>query len=197
MPQNDLQGRNAPNKMNGGEKHWYGLRVTYARELKAKAWFEAAGIECFLPMRFEERCFMGKTNRLSGPAFHNLIFIRTDEKTQRETKVLPGLPIRYIMDRETRRPLTVPEKEMADFMSIAGSEAPGTEYGPVDAAEFSIGNRVRITQGPLNGIEGTFLRTGNEGRIAVQAAGMVVLTAPVPVHFVKQIDKNQPLPTKS
>lgn len=183
--------------MNGGEKHWYGLRVTYARELKAKAWFEAAGIECYLPMRSEERCFMGKTKRLSVPSFHNLLFIRTDEKTRQETTMRSELPIHFIKNRETRRLLTVPDKAMTDFMAAAGSEAPGTEYIAAGAAEFPAGVRARIIQGPLMGVEGTSFRNGNDVRIAIQVADMVLLTAPVPVHFVEQIDKNQPLPTKS
>jgi hypothetical protein len=35
------------------EMHWYAVRVTYSRELFFKDYLDAAGIENYIPMRYE------------------------------------------------------------------------------------------------------------------------------------------------
>ncbi len=177
------------------EKHWYGLNVTYARERKAKIWFDAQGIECFLPMRYVERSYMGRTRRMLVPAFHNLIFIHADNETLHEVVRQTDLPVRCIMDRTTRRPMIVSDREMSDFMAAAESGIHDAEYLPAGDANYRSGERVRVTQGPLEGIEGIYLRSGNGGRIAVQIAGMTALTVALPAHFVEKTESNQPQPT--
>ena len=41
-------------------KQWFVLRVSYGRVLKAKAFVEAKGLECYVPMRYEEVKKQGK-----------------------------------------------------------------------------------------------------------------------------------------
>ena len=57
------------------------------------------------------------------------------------------------------------------------------------------GERVRIAEGPLRGVEGLLLRSGNGERIAVQVAGVAVLTVTLPAQSVEKIESNQPQPT--
>lgn len=35
-------------------KQWFVLRVSYGRIIKAKAFVEAKGLECYFPMRYKE-----------------------------------------------------------------------------------------------------------------------------------------------
>ena len=37
--------------MDDTAKHWYALRVTYARELKVKSFFDDIDVESFIPMQ--------------------------------------------------------------------------------------------------------------------------------------------------
>ena len=181
--------------MSGEEKHWYGLNVTYACEIKAKKRFDAQGIECFLPMRYSERSFRGRTKRLLVPAFRNLIFVRTDEKTLRALVRQGDIPVRCLMDRATRRPAVVSDREMADFIAVAESGLTDAAPLAADAQTLRSGERVRIAEGPLRGVEGLLLRTGNGERIAVQVAGVAVLTVTLPAQSVEKIESHQPQPT--
>lgn len=178
------------------EIHWYGLSVTHARELKTKAMFDARGIETFLPMRYAERTYLGKTKRMLVPAFHNLLFIRTDEKTLCEIARSAETPFRCILDRTTRRPAIIPDKAMDDFKRVADSGMEERAFLPTETDVFHIGERVRVTQGPLKGIEGMYLRSGKSGKIAVEVVGMSVVTVTLPTHFVEKIESNQQQPNK-
>ena len=87
--------------------HWYAVRVTYSRELFFKEYLDAAGIENYIPMRYEYVVRKERRLRKLVPAVHNLVFVRSTRERMDEIKNEPGMniPIRYIMDRETRQPI--------------------------------------------------------------------------------------------
>ena len=88
------------------EYHWYALRITYSRELVLKEFLDKNNIENFIPMRYEYVTRKEQRIRKLVPAIHNLVFIYSTRKKideiKEENAVL--LPLRYIMDRETKQP---------------------------------------------------------------------------------------------
>ena len=74
-------------------------------------------------MRYEYVTRKEQRIRKLVPAIHNLVFIYSTRKKideiKEENAVL--LPLRYIMDRETKQPIIVPEIQMRHFIAIAGS----------------------------------------------------------------------------
>ena len=99
------------------EQQWYAIRVTYSREMAAKSYLDSIGIESYVPMHFAERTYGGKRRKVWEPLIHNLLFIRTSADRLREIKATTTLPIRYIMDRESKSPTVIPERQMQDFMA--------------------------------------------------------------------------------
>ena len=87
------------------EQQWYAIRVTYSREMAAKSYLDSIGIESYVPMHFAERTYGGKRRKVWEPLIHNLLFIRTSADRLREIKATTTLPIRYIMDRESKSPI--------------------------------------------------------------------------------------------
>lgn len=57
--------------------HWYAVRVTYSRELFFKDYLDAAGIENYIPMRYEYVVRKERRLRKLVPAVHNLVFVRS------------------------------------------------------------------------------------------------------------------------
>lgn len=100
--------------------HWYAVRVTYSRELFFKDYLDAEGIENYIPMRYEYVVRKERRLRKLVPAVHNLVFVRSTRERMDEIKNEPGMniPIRYIMDRETRQPIVIPDSQMRSFIDM-------------------------------------------------------------------------------
>lgn len=100
-------------------KLWFPLRVTYNRELKVKADLDKLGVTNFVPMQYRREERNGQMVKRLVPSVHNLIFVQFTPSEMTAYKKSTALPIRYIMNRVTRRPVTVPDNEMENFIRVA------------------------------------------------------------------------------
>ncbi|MBQ3730732.1 MAG: transcriptional regulator, partial [Muribaculaceae bacterium] len=94
-----------------------------------------------------------------------------------EYKKTTALPIRYIMNRETRRPITVPEQEMENFIRVAGTYEEKLVYLNPDPGDFAKGERVRVIGGPFAGTEGIFIRVKGDRRVLINIPGVVAVAS--------------------
>lgn len=173
---------------------WFPMRVTYNRELRAKASFDRLGIENFIPMRYELVMVGGERRRRLVPGIHNLIFVRS---TRSHLSVLKHtdeslLPLRYIMRRSVSTSaapeiLTVPDREMDNFIRVctAGTDI---EYLRYDPFLDKPGQRVRIIEGPFAGVEGIVKRIRKNKQIVVVLPGLAaVMLNSIPYTWVEKI----------
>lgn len=165
---------------NSINKSWYALRITYSRELAFKEYLDSRGVRNFLPMRYEY-VFRGERKiRKLVPVVHNLVFVYATRSEVDEMKSTVGasLPIRYIMDRETRQPITIPEVQMRSFIAVAGNYDEQVVYLDPSVVSMKKGDRVRVTGGIFEGVEGEFVRIKGDRRVVVSIQGvMAVATA--------------------
>ena len=143
---------------------WYVLRVTYQRELAAKRLLDDSGISNFVPTKLVRRrgCH-GRFTWEREVAVHNYVFAyATREEIQRlkQTKI-PYL--RYVMTSRDGRSsyLTVPDEQMRNFIAVAGNEQERVTFLDPAAVPVAEGDRVRITGGPFEGVEGVCVRMHN------------------------------------
>lgn len=170
---------------------WYVMRVTYQRELVARRLFEEMGIECFVPTEKVKRRKTGGGTYLREVArLHNYIFVHTSLEVLAQVKNTKIPYLRYMMapDGEGRsKPQFVRAKDMADFMAVCRSE--GSQM--VDATlDLCAGDRVRIVNGPLKGVEGIYIRTArrHEKRVVVRIEAVAtVATAAFPATQIIKI----------
>lgn len=169
---------------------WYPLRVTYSRELKVKEFLDAQGIENFIPMHYVERIMHGKVERKLVPVIHNLIFVRTDKEGIKYIKTATPYAsyVRYIMHKATNKPIIIPEKQMMDFIAVAGKYDEQIMYlNPVEVS-MKRGDKVRIKGGIWEGVEGEFVRIKRGLRVIVSIEGlMTVATASLHPSLVEKI----------
>lgn len=160
----------------GREKEvWYAIRVTYNRELKVKADLDARGITNFVPMQYRREERHGVMVKRLVPSVHNLIFIHLTPSEMKEYKMSTELPIRYIMNRETHKPITVPTREMENFMKVAGTYDEKLIFLNPNPGDFSQGERVRIIGGMFAGAEGVFVRFKGDRRVVINIEGLVAV----------------------
>ena len=157
---------------------WYAIRVTYNRELKVKDDLDARGIECFVPMQYRREERNGVMVKRLVPSVHNLIFIKLKPSEMTEYKRSTELPIRYIMSRKTdgtSKPITVPTREMENFIKVAGTYEEKLIYLNPEPGDFAKGERVRIIGGMFAGAEGIFVRFKGDRRVVINVEGIVAV----------------------
>lgn len=170
------------------EKLWYAIRVTYNRELKVKADLDARGITNFVPMQYRREERGGIMVKHLVPSVHNLIFIHLTPTEMKDYKETTALPIRYIMDRSAHKPITVPTRQMENFIKVAGTYDEQLIYLNPDPGDFSNGERVRIIGGPFAGAEGVFVRIKRDRRVLINIPGVVaVATTYVHLSMIEKI----------
>ena len=157
--------------------YWYALRVTYSRELALKNFLDREGIENFIPMRYE---YIVKDERRVGKVGRSRRSPDHEKKKRARTDAIKesvGLssPIRYIMDRETRQPIIVPDIQMRSFMAVAGNCDQQLVYLEPSTVSFRKGERVRVTGGIFEGVEGEFIRVKNDRRVVVSIRGVMAV----------------------
>ena len=175
------------------EKVWFAIRVTYNRELKVKADLDARGITNFVPMQYRREERNGQMVKRLVPSVHNLIFINITPEEMVEYKRTTALPIRYIMNRETHKPITVPNREMENFIKVAGTYEEKLIYLSPDPGDFAQGERVRIIGGMFAGAEGVFVRIKGDRRVVINVPGVVaVATTFVHLSMIEKITDPEP-----
>lgn len=170
-------------------KQWYAIRVTYNREMKVKRELDSLHIENFLPMKY--RIVMRGERKIKElvPAIHNLIFVNINKAALKEYKATTTLPIRYIMDRETREPIVIPDYQMKNFVAVAGNLKEQIVYLEPNVSNFKKGDKVRITGGVFEGTEGYFMRIKGDRRVVVCINGLAaVATTFIHPSLIEKID---------
>ena len=177
------------------EKLWYAIRVTYNRELKVKDDLDTRGVTNFVPMQYRREERGGVMVKRLVPSVHNLIFINMTPSEMTEYKKTTTLPIRYIMDRETHKPITVPNREMENFIKVAGTYDEKLIYLNPDPGDFTQGERVRVIGGEFAGAEGIFVRVKGDRRVLINIPGVVAVAStyvhPSMIEKITDDDENR------
>ena len=173
-------------------KVWYAIRVTFNREMKVKGDLDLRGIESFIPMKYVMGTRRGRRVKKLVPTIHNLIFFHIEPSVMKEYKATTRMPIRYIMNPATKKPVVVPEKDMQNFIAVAGTYDEQLVYITPKPGQFTRGDRVRILGGPFEGAEGVLQRVKGNSRVAVSIKGLVaVVTTDIHPSLLEKIPKEK------
>ena len=173
----------APNKDIGCPEHssegvpssWYALRVSYSRELKVQKALDALGVKTFVPMMWK-RC-PDNSDRKLVPAVGNLCFAYST-KTALEDFIRgygEASPVHFYWHRTANRPLTVPDKAMNDFITVASTLDEDIVYVTEISAKLREGQTVMVKDGPFKGVEGKVVRIRKSRRILVELPGILAV----------------------
>lgn len=159
------------------EVAWYPLRVTYSQEMKVKEYLDKEHIENFIPMHYVEKECQGKKTRQLVPVVHNLLFIHTCRRKLDEFKrnSILSSKIRYMMDNIRRTPIVVPDKQMMDFITVAGTSDEQIMYLAPSEMHLKKGERVRINGGIWKGVIGKLVRIKRGLRVVVAIEGIAAV----------------------
>jgi len=152
---------------------WWAMSATFNRSMQAQAFIATTDAEAFVPTVLDVRVVRGKKVRVRRPAVSNLIFVRaTEAAVQRIKDRLTYL--HFLCNTEGGRNvrIIVPDKQMADFIAVAGETSSPEAYFDPSALNLQSGDRVRIRGGAFDGVEGHFVKMQGRRR------KMVVVSLP-------------------
>lgn len=167
------------------EMHWYAAYTRVNQELLIQKRLNELGIENYLPQEERMRETPLGLKKIRVILIHGLIFIRTDKTTSFSLLNDYMLNIVYLKDRENRRSLIIPDKQMQDFMFLLDFSTDGVE---VLNKDLKRGDRVKVIKGPLQGLEGELVRLKGHKRVIVRLDGVVsIATSYIPGSFLEKI----------
>jgi transcription antitermination factor NusG len=139
--------------------HWYALTVRPRHEKAVADQLQAKALESYLPLYRARRRWSDRIQTIELPLFSRYVFCRFDFEAR--LKVLSVSSIVSIVGFGGK-PCPIPDHEIETIQSIVGSGLPVCPW-----PFLSIGQRVRVIQGALEGLEGILARKKSGYRVVV------------------------------
>lgn len=151
------------------EAKWYAARTRFGQEFLVKRRLVDAGVEHFIP-----------EGRPGRPAIPCLVFLHTTKTEALDLANNAHVRMKYIIDCATRTLLVVPDKQMEDFQRVF------EEADDISQEPLSLGDRVRVTKGPLTGVEGYVLEFKGKCFVVVSLLDTLFAKAQVPRSYLEK-----------
>lgn len=184
-----------------GNKQWFVLRVSYGRVIKAKAFVEAKGIECYVPMRYKEIKKQGKKRIITEPLLPSFLFVHaTAEQADSllQDKSIKAIENRTLLsyyydhtshceaDPTKNPPLVISDTAMDNFVRLTSIHSPHIIPVTSENIRYKLGDEVVITEGEFKDIHGRVARIAGQQRVVVELFdGCLVATAYIPKNAMK------------
>ena len=140
---------------------WYALQTRPRHEKVVKHSLESAGIETFLPVCPQIRSWSDRRKVVELPLFPGYIFARTTWSLQARVRVFQtnGV-VAFVGPRKEATP--IPEQQIDAVRSLVGAQAELHQH-----PYLTVGQRVRIRNGALQGLEGILVRVAGDHSLVV------------------------------
>ena len=188
---------NVPN----ANRQWFVLRVSYGRIVKAKAFVEAKGLECHVPMRYKEIKKQGKKRIITEPLLPSFLFVHA---TAEQVKTLLNEInvsfdesrnlLSYYFDHtvhlqenpERNPPLIIPDEAMDNFIRLTSIKNLHIIPVTTEIIQYKLGDMVIVTEGEFKDIHGRVARIAGQQRVVVELfEECFVATAYIPKTAMK------------
>lgn len=192
--------------VSSGNKQWFVLRVTYGRIIKAKAFVEAKGLKCYVPLRYKEVRKQGKKRIITESLLPSFLFVHAS--AEQVDSLLQDKSIKSFKNRALlsyyynhtshcentptkNPPLIIADTAMDNFIRLTSIHNPHIIPVTSENIKYKLGDEVVITEGDFKDIRGRVTRIAGQQRVVVELfAGYLVATAYIPMGIMK-IDKEK------
>ena len=185
-------------------KQWFVLRVSYGRIVKAKAFVEAKGFECYVPIRYKEVKKHDKKRIITEPLLSSFLFVhaaaeQVDSFLQDKNIKAPENKalLSYYYDHTSHcensptknPPLVISDAAMDNFIRLTSIHNPHIIPVTSENIKYKLGDEVMITEGDFKDIHGRVARIAGQQRVVVELfEGYLVATAYIPNDAIKIIN---------
>ncbi|MBI5665518.1 MAG: UpxY family transcription antiterminator [Nitrospirae bacterium] len=128
---------------------WYAVHLKSRHEFKVADRLAMKGIEAFLPQVERVRKWKDRKKLITFPLFPGYIFVHTTSESKNLLSVLKVAGVVRIISTIPGEPDPIPEEQILSLKKLVENK------GELDPYPYlNEGQKVRITKGPLNGVEG-------------------------------------------
>ena len=182
------------------QPQWYVMRA-YKNESMAEELLsnEKYGLEHFIPKEKVLRTVNGKKVVCWVPVIHSLVFVHASQRQIVDFKHHYYYNLQFVTWKTEDRLvyLTVPEKEMKNFIEVCKQTEQEVHFYKIDEInkgkdkiDIAKGKRVRVHGGPFDQVEGYFMKVGRKrGRqLVVIIPDLLAVSAEVAPDYLQVID---------
>lgn len=143
----------------GNPLPWYAVCVRSKYERRVADALTSKGYDCLLPSYREKRKWSDRTKIIELPLFPGYVFSRFDVEVRLPILMTPGV-VTVAGIGKVPQPLDPYEVDQIRKVTAVGHPAQPWPF-------LKIGQRVRITAGPLTGVEGLLMQRRGETRVVL------------------------------
>ena len=150
----------APGRTNATmDNAWYALYTRHQHEKVVASLLSGKGFEVFLPLYSTVHRWKDRDKHLSLPLYPGYVFLRDRLEQKLQILMTPGV---HSIVGTAGCPEPIPNFEIEAVRRVIDSS-----WAVAPHPFLHIGDRVRVTHGPLEGIEGILLRKKNTFRLVL------------------------------
>lgn len=170
--------------LSDNDLHWFVGRVRSCQERTAAQSLASYGIRSYVPVQKVRRQWSDRIKVVDRLVIPGLIFVCcTFADRLRMLEAVPAV-YSYISDGGAHHPAVVPDAEMDTFVRMVADSSLEVNRGPVRLEE---GDRVRVVDGPLVGLECELVSVMDRTCLAVRLNGVGTMLVEISVDSVKKI----------
>jgi len=166
---------------NSTQYPWFALRVKSRTEKVVATIARNKGYEEFLPLYQSRRKWSDRYKSIQMPLFPGYVFCRLNPEFRLPLLTIPGV-MNFVGIGKT--PIAIDESEIASIQAAIGAGLSAEPY-----PFLQVGQKVRLAEGPLSGLEGLLVEVRREQRLVVSVS-MLKRSVAVEIdrHWVRPID---------
>ena len=143
------------------EPNWYAVHTMARHEKRVAAQFEEKRVCTFLPLLRQINKWSDRRAVVEVPMFSCYAFVRMVQSAHERLKVLRTPGVLGFVGNE-RQGTAIPEEQIESLRKVIDRNAPFLPHPFISA-----GTRVRIRGGALDGVQGIFMRQGDNQSLLV------------------------------
>ncbi|MEW6135601.1 MAG: UpxY family transcription antiterminator [Bacteroidota bacterium] len=140
---------------------WYAIYTRSRHEKKSALLISELGIETYVPLRRVVRQWSDRRKLILEPVIRSYVFVKVDRSHYEKVLAIDGV-VRYIWFGG--KPAVIPEKQINIMKAALGNEVDIQAVPEL----LKVGMPVRVTAGPLAGMEGELLRFHGRKKVAIK-----------------------------
>lgn len=140
---------------------WYAIRTKSRHERVVAKQLEMDQLEFFLPTVHQLRQWSDRTKSIDMPLFPGYVFARIPEFPSKKVQVLRKAGVIGFVTNE-KGAVSVPDAELNAVRLLLANRIPHASH-----PYLKVGQRIRITDGVLRGVEGILMGLGSKNGLVV------------------------------
>ncbi|MGM9777040.1 MAG: UpxY family transcription antiterminator [Prevotella sp.] len=188
------------NGLEKDKKQWYVMRA-YKDEKTAEERLShnTYGLKHFIPKQKVLRTIKGEKIICMVPVIHSLVFVYASHQQIVDFKHHYYYDLQFVTwkTEEGLVYLTVPEKEMNNFIEVCNQTEQEVQFYKIDEInkgkgkiDIAKGKRIRVHGGPFDQVEGYFMKIGRKRgkQLVVIIPDLLAVSAEVSPEYIQVID---------